>query len=403
MLKNFRENKGLSALLGSALVMGSTLGCSKEDANTDYAGKSRIITPETKSPANADIKTIIHTTGVAGETGQAGSKYNENTRPSPSINVKGTDVSSGNSSTFRFSTFKVPSDGILVEKKSEGDDKESVIYILDYHNNSRDVGAFQRNVQTEIFRIVESIVLERGKVPVAMETWKIGDTADNYVFKTSDSELLETLFSKSSLDARLELVPAVMRDTKFAGPVIAGTFRDSVLPVGTMSEAERQSANELVRTDRSLRKAITGETHFCTGTDGNNYTFYQARDAFRAGGSDVTDHCYCAVSEFEERFLDKFRARMTAVPVKEVSYAIDAPGNFSVVIAGLKHWPAAKEELERRGVNYVAVAPKTLARGVEEKLREEPVKVFYPDNEARTCEKMMTERRALVEAAMGRI
>jgi len=292
---------------------------------------------------------------------------------------------------------------VLVEKNERGDDRKSVVYILDYHNNSATVGDYQRRVQTEIFEIVEDLVGSYGRVPLVMEIWKIGDTAGNYEFKTSDSDLLESLFSRSTLDERLVMVPAVMRNTKFAGPVITGTFRDSVIPIGTVTEEERRGANELVRMENRLLKATIGGEGVCTGTDGRNYSFFQARDSFRGGGAATTDHCYCAVHEFENRFLEKFKARAEDVPVREVGYALEGDNDYSVIIAGLKHWPAAKAELDKRGVNYAAVAPKTLAHGVEENLREDPVKVFYPDNEARTCEKMMRERRALVEAALGRI
>ncbi len=374
-------NDKLKVLFAGALIAGGVSGCNKN--NIDDSGETIV------AQNRADAVHVAHRTENA--TGETGRSANENVVSPPS------------GSSFRFSTFRVPSDGVLVERKAYGDGRESVVYILDYHNNSTVVSDFQRNVQREIFGIVEGITGSYGRTPVAMETWKIGDTADNYVFKTSDSDLLDELFSASTLSARRSMVPGVMRDTKFAGPVIVGTFRESVVPVGTMTEAERQGANELVRIDRRLRQAVTGGTSFCTGTDGRNHTFYEARDAFRRGGSDVTDHCYCAVHEFEDRFLDRFRTRMTSVPVREVNYATAADGNFSVVISGLKHWPAAKAELERQGVNYTAVAPKTLAPGVEEKLREDSIRAYYPDSADNRCDTLMRDRRALVEAALGRI
>ncbi len=414
-LRFLADNKDMSAFLGAAVIAGGALCCSNnfendqitEDAVSMIQHAVNKVEPnddnadghKSENPNQRDM-----TVSVSENEDVERAQINNSKAPfeNEAIGQKKTDGNNNKESAFRFSTFKVPADGVLIELNETGDDKESVIYILDYHTNSRVVSDYQRAVQTEIFEIVKDLVKKYKSVPVAMETWHIGDTASNYSRRSTDSLNIGRLLSTSTLDKRMALVPSLMRDTKIAGPVIVGTFRDSVDPIGTVSEKEQRRANELVRMDRKLTRA-TSDRNFCKGTDGKTYSIYDSKDAFRDGGSSVTDHCYCAVHEFEQEFVNRFSARLENEPKKEVRLALGHEGNYSVVIAGYKHWQSAREELVRKGTNYAAIAPRTLSPGLDEKLNENYVKVYFPDSDEGRCDALRRENSQLLNTTLSHL
>lgn len=393
------ENKEMSAFLGAALVAGGALCCT--NALDDHSEENKVmmvrddVKPNTVESGSSHA-IIINESGTkpADSKSETQNGMTEvESSPSKEENIEG---------AFRFSTFEVPAEGVLIEQKERGDDRESVIYILDYHTNSRVVSDYQRAVQTEIFEIVRDLVGKYEHVPVAMEVWRTGETASNYRRRSTDSANIGRLFSTSTLDRRMALVPSLMRDTKNVGAVIVGTFRDSVEPIGTIGDEDQQRANELVSMDRRLTR-VTSDGNFCKGTDGRTYSFYDSRDAFRDGGSSVTDHCYCAVHEYEQDFVNRFSARLENEPKKEVRLALGHDGNFSVVIAGYKHWQSARDELNRQEANYVAISPRTLAPGLDEKLKEDYVRVYFPDSEDGRCDALRRENAQLLNTTLSHL
>ncbi len=394
-LKFLAENKEMSAFVGAAMIAGGALCCSNGLENDQTAGDNLIAVehiadaPEPRTNSGSSNANTIH------KSKEDPTKV-EMEKQNDDIEVR------NEGGSFKFSTYAVPSAGVLIERNEKGDDKESVIYILDYHTNSKVVSDYQRAVQTEIFEIVKDLVEKYQSVPVAMETWRIGDTASNYSQRSTDSVNIGRLFSTSTLDRRMAMVPSLMRDTKIVGPVIVGTFRDSVDPIGTVSEEDQRRANELVRMDRQLTRA-TADRNFCRGTDGKTYSFYESRDAFRKGDSTVADHCYCAVHEYEQEFVTRFSARLDSVPKKEVRYALGHDGNVAVVIAGYKHWGSAREELVSRGANFAAISPRTLEPGLSEKLNEDHVKVYYPDSDDGRCEALRRENAQLLNTTLSHL
>ncbi len=413
-LKFFADNKDVSSFLSAAVIAGAVLGCSngtETDHKTDdivgmvqhtvnrvEPNNEKSSEPEAKTPNQRNIINV-------GEDEKVETVRDVNSRSplgSENLEQKEMDGNDTKEGAFRFSTFKVPADGVLMDRNETGDDKESVIYILDYHDNSKVVSDYQRAVQMEIFDIVKDLVEKYEHVPLAMEVWQIGDTASNYRRMKTDSANIGRLFSTSTLGSRMALVPSLMRDTKIVGPVIVGTFRDSVEPIGTVSEEDQRKANELSRMGKKIMEVTSSKTS-CYGTDGKTYSFNESKNAFRDGGSDVTDHCYCAVHEYEQEFVSRFSERLEEVPKKEVRFALGHDGNFSVVIAGYKHWGSAREELVSQGANYAAIAPRTLSPGLDEKLKKEHVWTTYPDSEDGRCDALRRENAQLLNTTLSHL
>ena len=302
---------------------------------------------------------------------------------------------------FDFATFDPGPKGVIAERHAAPMSKKHVVYIPDYHLNGESSN-FQNGVHGEIYGIVEGMVEKYGTVPLTVENWVEGRTAATFLENVWPSNPLYNLFNTADLGARKAMASGLIKNGLASGYVLLGTYQDEVVPIGTLASNDLNGIHSSRKKDQQLQKAYTSKS-FCEGTDGRNYGVNAVMRGFKAGYSSKTTHCYCGLHAVEKDVLQEVKHRVNDVPRHEVGNALSFNHNFVVVIAGYKHLNAAKDEMKRRGVNYVVVAPKSLAPKLRGWVTEEYITENYPDNESGTCAGMIRENNALVARTMRNI
>lgn len=325
--------------------------------------------------------------------------------------------------------YKPPEEGIIQESDVSHPNKRTIIYIGDYHKDAVRINDFQRNIQSEIYAIVRDLIKDGCKpVPLVLETWAEGRTAEKYRNIFGKEHPLYKLYNKADRQERRSMAPSLLSDnSSAAGPVLVGVFQEEINPIGTVAETEYGKVDKLAETESRLFNLKRTGSKFCRGADNNLYDVGLVEAGFKSSPDEMTNtaHCYCALHNLDNEVTEGLRKRLSEIPVREVKAALDAGGVSSggvadcgdtaggggtvdgrstvVLIAGVKHLEAAIPAMKAANVNYYVVAPRTLAPTFEAEKKRDVFRPVYPDSPGGICQHLNEVNPAAAKAVMDEI
>jgi hypothetical protein len=257
--------------------------------------------------------------------------------------------------------YQAPKAGRIWKTHFNDDSDRTIVYVADIHN----LKDKPRNwpIQSQIFAIVEDGIQKYGQVPVVVEDWTdFGDPKYTYQRNIKGSYLTD-LASESDIAKRKKAALELMENGKNgAGSLLAAVYQDVVIPIPshTLAELKKDLQGSMVAT--FLMKA--GKGNVPCGAVGVPEAKMSIATAVRSRSPETNTPeriaCMCTyIAIFRKSVTDFSLSREERAAAEEVKRGAEYESPFVYIIAGTRHVSGAMKAMEKRGLNYIVVAPQS--------------------------------------------
>ncbi len=331
------------------------------------------------------------------------------TLPLSNGNTVSYDVASPSPETISDDLSFFQDDAVLIDKHFYSPDAPTIVYVPEIHKelNSPDLTK-AINIQKEIISLFGAAIKRYGKIAFAPERWRHGPDTNIFCRDQKTNSKLADLCSMAPPLSRVDRSAELLADPSVqTNPLLAAVYQHDLEMIDTETEIDRAEIREIARIRLLYNQIFNSKSPYCNLGQGKvKFSQVETRAFNNPEDKQATD-CYCAAYQLDRDYNSMLNQRVSGKSIDEVKNAVEYAKNKSTgsgqaktvfVVAGMMHMGHALTYLQTGKINYLVLAPKTIAEVAKTYLSPRQFAIDTPDLPNQTCSKTKDD---LISALIG--